>query len=417
MAVLASSCASSNVTRVSSVGAVAARTQDSNTARVRFKVDFYDDIEPSIGEGSVDFVAGDGRIVSSPGPVIWLTKGGEQFLGPQPPPKKGPRWVRLPRVEGGGASSITGQMNPALLVGELKKLATGLTPRGSGRVRGVPTTAYEFTIGRDVDRPVVLLLPLATRSKAVMDVDDAGRLRRLVVTAPEPARAMPDDKAYPPLSRLELELWDFGVNVSLRAPDPKTVVDFDDPRAGELLSAAFPLDEDEDAGGGPPDDSLSGPYSKLASGVWDDVTWEMWEAPLTDGRVCMTFEPTPPPDPQAYPMSSGDSLDRGANDASCFSRPDLFEEGDPIYTFDYLGDGDYWYLAGITAPEIARLTVTLRGGKRLEVPVDPTTHVFALFNRQPQKIAEITANAGTNTRIRCVPDPELGLLECSGTTS
>lgn len=374
-------------------------------------------MEPSIGEGSVDFVAGDGRIVSSPGSVIWLTKAGEQFLGPQPPPERGPRWVRLPRVEGGDTASITGQMNPALLVGELEKLGTKLTPRGRGRVRGATTTAYEFTIARDADRPVVLSLPLATRSKAVMDVDDAGRLRRLVVTAPEPAPATADERAYPPLSRFELELWDFGVDVSVRAPEPNSVVDFDDPRAGELLSAALPFDEDEDVVGGQPDDSLSGPYSKRASGVWGDVTWEMWEAPTTDGRVCVTFEPTPPPDPQAYPLQSGDSLDRGANDASCFPRPDLFEEGDPLYTFDYFGDGEYWYLAGIAAPEIAKLTVTFRGGMRLEVPVDPTTHAFALFNRQPQKIAEITANAGTNTRIRCVPDPELGLLECSGTTT
>jgi hypothetical protein len=153
--------------------------------------------------------------------------------------------------------------------------------------------------------------------------------------------------------------------------------------------------------------------------VWEDVSWEVWEAPTTDGGVCQTFELDPPPaadeiGDDAFPGE----IEHDGELATCGPKADLFKRGDPVQLIGaWYADADYWYFAGTVAPEISALDVELRNGRRLRVEVDSTSRVFALFSRSELAIKRVRPDAGTKATITCVMEDEedlAGFLNCSG---
>jgi hypothetical protein len=107
------------------------------------------------------------------------------------------------------------------------------------------------------------------------------------------------------------------------------------------------------------------------------------------------------------------------NSYSCGPRADLFQIGDPVQVITgwYL-DADYWSMIGTTAPEVSSLRVELNDGEAIDVPVDPVSHVFALFHREALSIAKVVPDAGAAASIDCEPNEDTGygvsFLNCSG---
>jgi hypothetical protein len=97
----------------------------------------------------------------------------------------------------------------------------------------------------------------------------------------------------------------------------------------------------------------------------------------------------------------------------------LFERSDPVQVITgWSQDADYWSMIGIAAPEISSLRVELHEGEAIEVPVDPASHVFALFHRGRLSVNKVVPDAGESASIECEPEEDDGygisFLNCSG---
>jgi hypothetical protein len=81
-------------------------------------------------------------------------------------------------------------------------------------------------------------------------------------------------------------------------------------------------------------------------------------------------------------------------------------------------NGKYWYVAGDVAPEISALDIELKGGRVIRVEVDPSTHIFTLFNRDDLEIKEVRPDADGKATIKCEPESlggsGISSLNCSG---
>jgi hypothetical protein len=411
---------------------VAEATQSASSARQRVELVYDDELPSSVSEGLIDFDTGDGEFTtsaagspSSPGTVTRMV-GGELFLGTGGDEDTGPSWVRigLPSDAGGTIGRLA--MDPLSVVRELTDTAADLRPAGHGEVRGDPTASYRFDLPAGSPLLPGLMVPAGVAAAGTMDVDDSGRLRRLVVEPDRrPTAAQGEDPPAMPIPlRVEMELWDFGVDVEIEEPDPGSVVDFGNPGAEDVLAR---IAETSGVDRPEPSDVLDqddlpqrvGRFALAADGTWEDVSWEIWEAPASDGGACYSLELDPPP----FDGWRGEALDQVDPDGHrdvCGPRADLFDRGDPVQLLgSWSASADYWHVAGTTAPEITRLAVELDSGRTLDVPVDPDSHVFALFSRTPLRVTRVVPDAGDTASIECEPDETDGYgityLNCSGT--
>lgn len=416
------------------VAAVADATRSADTARVRMEISFEDDAQSATTEGVVDLRSGDGLLQSqfstSDAGARVLIVDGETFVGPSESIDDGPAWITFPQTDlAADEGPLTGVVfDPGTLVEKLQEGATSVKPDGTDEIRGESTTTYRLDFRSGSDVLSLLSIPKGASASGTMDVDGARRLRRLVVEPDESGFPTEDGREddgrlrLPVPARATLELWDFGTEIKVERPDPSSVVDFDDPAGGELMSRIF-------GGVGMPDGdtefpdlvepTLAGPFARVASGSWEDVTWEVWEAPTEDDRVCRTFELTPPPSPDNgdHPPFPG-TVYREDELASCGPRADLFRRGDPVQLLGgTLLTGDYFVLAGEVAPEITALEVVLDDGETLRVPVDPATKLFMHFSRKELELKQLRPDAGSRASIECdfEDDPGLPFLNCSGT--
>lgn len=416
------------------VAAVAEATRSADSARIRIDLTYPGREKPTRTEGVINFRTGESRLetrfggTSDESSAITITVGDEWFVGPADHDENGPSWVRFPEPEGDRGEPFAGLVvDPAALVDELKRAATDLERAGSGDVRGERTHTYRIKLRSGSRVLPLMMIPPNESSGGTMDVDNQGRLRRLVIEPDGPGLPKKDDHdaAFPVPTSSELELWGFGVDVEVEQPHTDDIVDFDDPKAGELMSRIFDgLDipsNDASEVPDPVDPELSGPFVKVAGGTWENVTWEVWEAPTTDGRVCRTFELDPPPAPDRFgDFAIPGLIQRDGHQASCGPKADLFRSGDPVQQLgSWYADSDYWYFAGTVAPEISALDVELKNGSTIRVEVDPVSKVFTLFSRDGLRIEEVRPDAGGKASITCVVENDqdfaAGFLNCSGT--
>jgi hypothetical protein len=294
------------VPKIVSVAAVADATQAEHTAQMQLKLT-YDkgkDAWSTVMEGAMDFESGNEKFEShaesgAKAAAVILVVDGEVFFGMTHPPKSGPKWVQFPAPDAAAAASATAMapskmtFNPSGFVSELKTSASNFSENGTSRVRGDATRTYRLDLHSGSQVLNMMMIPSTTAATATMDIDRSGRLRRLVV---EPATealstsATDGQRHFPLPARAELQLWDFGTRVDVQKPRADEVVQFNDPRADDILTPIFDSamgDPGEPAGDfpDPASPSLSGPFAKLASGTWEDISWETWEAPTTDGRL------------------------------------------------------------------------------------------------------------------------------------
>lgn len=407
--ILSTGCASDGDTvRVSAVGKA---TESADSVRLKFAIEFNG--VRSSGEGVMDLETGDQRVAShvegSDDGSISLLVDGQGFIGPLHEPKSGPAWIRLPRHDDANAEVVANQPAFDDLVDSLKKSAATLNETGTGKVHGATTTTYSFTLDEISEEDGEDLFSYFRPAKGTMDVDDDGRLRRLVV---HPSKRGADQDPVPSL--WSIELWDFGVDVDLEAPTAR-VVDFDDPAANALTKAIFgdsltPDDEEIEDLENP---ELAGEFAKVASGVWENVTWEVWRAPTTDGRICQTFEVQPNPfaDGEALP----DDIAHNGFGAACLPMPKLGSWSADVVSMLSSYDDRYWYTEGIAASGVVALDVTYKDGSTERVPVDSASGVFVMFKKSRPKIKEIRPDAGGRADLRCTLDEDEFLI-CSGSS-
>jgi hypothetical protein len=390
----------------------------------------------TVSEGVVDFASGDSEMRSGPlgsergdDAIVARTVGGEVFVASGNGGEEETLWVRLSTPSGADVGRPT--LDPVSIADWLARSSGELTEAGTGEVRGEPTTVYRLDLPSGNDLLPLLAVPAAASVTATMEVDSHGRLRRLVAEPDNPGRPAVDDSGspeFPVPERSELMLWDFGIEVEVGAPPTHAMVDVDDPRAGDVFAAAFDWPaSDGDLPSDEPEMQMpqpSGPFALIAQGQWQDVTWEVWQAPGPEGFVCHSVNLEPPPYGYVPSRASGqagvpESSDSPGAWTGCGPPADLFERGDPVEVFTgWSAAAEYWSMIGTAAPEISSLRVELDDGEATEVHVDPTTHVFALFSRGPLSIDRVVADAGDSASIECEPQENDGYgisyLSCSG---
>jgi hypothetical protein len=422
---------------VITTGSVVDATRSAATARLRLEVAHVaGGWTSTASEGVVDFESGDSELKSGPvgsdlhdGVVVRMV-GNEVFLGPEGSEASGGTWVRLSTPADAQALGLV--FDPVSIVGELTRSSGDLTAAGQGEVRGEATTVYRFDLESGSRLLPLLAVPADTSVTATMEIDHEGRLRRLVVEPDHPGTLTDtgvESFEYPVPERSELELWHFGVDVNVDAPPQDTVTDFDDPASGDALAAIFePSELPTDVAVDAPEIETpepAGPFVKVAEGHWGNVSWEVWQAPTSDTRVCHSIILRPPPNRGLLGRIGIDAGSPGAGEAPgetyrCGPQADLFERGDPVQVLTgWSLDADYWSMLGTAAPEISSLRVELDDGEAIDVPVDPASHVFALFSHAPLSIDKLIPDAGRIASIDCEPEEDHGYgvshLNCAGT--
>lgn len=229
----ATACASDGKSvRLSAVGDA---TESAESVRVKFAVEF--DGVRSLGEGVMNLSTGDQRIESkvanSDTGSVSLLVDGRGFVGPLEEPASGPRWVRLPIRDDAELQVVSNEPAFDEIIHSLKKSAATLDEEGNGKVHGDRTTTYSFTVDPEAPDDSDDFFSAFRPAEGTVDVDDEGRLRRLVV---RPTGKSSSDIPRPTL--WSIELWDFGVDVDLEAPT-RNVVDYEDPAATSLLKTMF----------------------------------------------------------------------------------------------------------------------------------------------------------------------------------
>jgi hypothetical protein len=264
----------------------------------------------------------------------------ELFVGTGNEGEEETLWVRLPMAADAGAMPL--RLDPLSIAEDLARSSGELTESGGSDVQGDPTTVYRLDLPTGSDLLPLLAVPADVSVTATMEVDNQGRLRRLVAEPDDPGRASDDESGpleFPVPERSELVLWDFGIDVEVDEPPPGATVDFGDPRAGEVFAAVFdwpggdsdrPNDETELEMPVP-----SGPFALIAQGQWEEVTWEVSQAPGTEGSVCHSVMLRPPPDTGVPGGVSTEADVPGFIESttpfpSCGPQADMFEHGDPV---------------------------------------------------------------------------------------
>ncbi len=433
---VAAACGGGEGDRVVTVGVVADATLSAESARLRIELSLGDGDGPStFSEGVVDFESGDGEMRTGPlgsdlgdDAIVARTVDDDLFVGTANSGDEDFSWVRLPPLPT-ATVAMRPRLDPVSIADELARSSAKLTESGASEVEGDPTTVYRLDLPHGSDLlPSVGVVPADTSVTATMEVDNKRRLRRLEVEPDQPGRATDNDGGTPELlvpEHFELVLWDFGINVDVKEPPSDAIVDFDDPRADDVFAAMFEWPGGDDLLD-PPTDAMpvpTGPFAVIASGQWEAVTWEVWQAPGSDGSVCHSVTLQPPPTGSVVGDSAKEAgvpslSDSTGASSSCGPQADLFVHGDPVQVISgWSRDADYWSMIGIAAPDVASLRVELNEGEAIEVPVDPVSHAFALFHREPLSIEKIVPDAGESASIECVPQDEGGyvsFLNCTG---
>lgn len=436
---LAGGCGSSADVPSASAGTVTEATRSAESARLRVAVTSRSGAFTSIvSEGVIDFRTGDSEFTTSLVGVnpaeqrIDRTVSGELFLGTTRPDSSGATWVRiLPSSDGTDSVRPMGWVDLTSILDELGNSTAELTRTGEGEVRGDETVIYDFELQVDSGLAALTMLAAGTPATTTIDMDREGRLRRLVVE-PHDVGVTPGVAGHGPAvipDRVELELWDFGIDVDVEKPAPESVVDLDDPRAPELLAQLFGVSDLE-----PPDrvdlpamdpPELAEPFSEIDHGTWENVSWRVWEASTADDGVCYAVELEPPAMRNGGANGQLDlpgAIAHNGHSASCGARADWFDRGQPLQLLgDWSESADYWHIIGTAAPNISSLSVELDNGGTIDVPVEPTSHVFVLFSREPLSVRLVVPDAGDAASIRCLPDMTDGYgitdLSCSGSVS
>jgi hypothetical protein len=426
-----------DVPKIVSVAAVADATQAEQTARIELKLTYGTgkDARSTLTEGVIDFESGDEKVETkaergAKSAAVIVAVDRHVYFGSTDPPDKGPKWVEFPVPDDAAPTASTMNFDPTGFVRELRTSASDFSETGTSKVHGEKTRTYSLDLRSGSRVLNMMMIPSTTVATASIDVDRDGRLRRLIVEPDRTATTMTTTEGQPrfPIpARAELQLWDFGTNVDLDRPKQDEIVQFDDPKADDLLSRIFDSatgDIDEPVSGDLPDldeQKLSGPFARLAAGTWEDVSWEIWEAPTTDGRVCRTLELTPSPAGQDdfSDVSIPGEIKHGDRLATCAPRADLFGRGDPVMLLGaQYANATYWFMVGDVAPEISALDIELKDGRVIRVEADPATHIFTLFSRDELEIEEVRPDAGDKATITCEPESPfgsgIGSLNCSG---
>jgi hypothetical protein len=178
------------------------------------------------GTGVVDFRSGDAALVLSVprfdritggGMVVQHTVRGVSYLelpaaliraGGLP---SSVRWLRLdphPSFGADASAFVQAQVDPVRQVASLRAVSDDVREMGTEAVRGVPTTHYAATLDRPAGRAVDVWL------------DEAGRVRRVVVAVPLPqaAGAGVDPPGTGAMIKVQADLYTFGVPVSVAVP-------------------------------------------------------------------------------------------------------------------------------------------------------------------------------------------------------
>jgi hypothetical protein len=390
------------------IGDVGSSTRAANTARLRAEWWYDGDDTADVSEGVIDLATGDTEVTVDFWGVASVMRivGGEMYLRRVDGPEADGTWLHFPANS--DADELTS--DPADLADDLIAAATSVTPLGHGTSHGDATDRFRLEIPElDDGSDLADLVPV--RSTAMLDVDEQGRLRRLDV---EPQEEIDVEEPVAPVStgpihaaeggyqgsalrRTVLELWDFGVEVDLAAPDPAQVVEYDDPAAEGFFG-----DDSGDADEGNPETfevpELAGPFVRSASGTWQDATWEVWIAPTTDGRTCRSIEVTPTrvvesPDPE-WPTHDG-------SPASC--DPDGGRERAVVpMKAGQAGEGG-WYVAGLAPPGASAMVAELSDGSSEPVPVDAASGVWIVITDGTRSLASIRTEDGSNSWISCTP--------------
>jgi len=388
-------CSSSGERTV--IAANSEATVEAPTARVRLEtIAGFDDEpeEPTIAQGVVDFATGAGELTSSSQLVdettsILITADGAMFIGFGADP---PEWVRRPPNPGPVRGPDT-PADPVAIVSTLRSSAASVEDAGASTVRGSATTRQTLSLpdGLPAGVPFRSFMP-SYRGVATIDVDDDGRLRRLlwqqeIESASASSEASIDIRLEPAYVSWTMEFWDFGVEVDIEAPDP---ADIAAPGSSEDL-AVFEV-EDEGSEPGPHDFLLP-----LATGTWGSVTWTMSGGSNPDGKQCVAFE---------IDVANG-----AEGRYICF--PPLAAASPIQIVHGPEASADYWHLAGVVAAEIVTVDVVLANGEVLTRAIDPATRVFTLFSETPLDVDELHAIAADGWSSTCLLDSGADVATCS----
>ena len=177
-------------------------------------------------------------------------------------------WVRM--NAGGTVPGHFGAGELGMLLGMLERPGVRAEVLGSEDVRGIPTQRAHVTVPPAVVPKQVVAMEEVEPEPIVFDlwVDDEHRLRRLQ-----------DDRTHDGVP-FELELFDFGMAVTVEAP-PADQVD---------VSRSEPT-------------GLTGGWELVATGPASDLTWTVQRAPI-EGGECFKVEIDEPSGWRAVPGGS-----------------------------------------------------------------------------------------------------------------
>jgi hypothetical protein len=277
-------------------------------------------------------------------------------------------------------------------VSTLRSSASSIEDAGHSNVRDSQTTRQVLTLpeGLPAGVPFRSFMP-SYRGVATIDVDDHGRLRRLlwqqeIESASASSEASRDVRLEPAYVSWTMEFWDFGVEVDIEPPDPADIA-----APGSSEDLVFEV-EDEGSEPGPHDFLLP-----LATGTWGSVTWTMSGGSNPDGKQCVAFEV---------------GVANGAEGRYICFLP--LSAASPIkIVHGPEASADYWHLAGVVAAEIVTVDVVLANGEVLTRAIDPATRVFTLFSETPLDVDELHAIAADGWSSTCLLDSGADVATCS----
>ena len=343
------------------------------TARVHFESyigsETPNEVVTTPGEGVVDFLTGALQLVEMTGTArftLLVTADGGTFVGRDT--TTGRSWVHVPDAD----ASPPSPTDPVSLVADLRAAASRVDDAGSGDSHGDVTTRFRLVLPNGVpDSLPIRRFVTKAPATATIDVDAEGRLRKILVEPDNPERPPADASGggivfQPVYATWSLELWDFGVEAAVTAPEPDHVVELNaDSRADAILE-----------GNASESEISADALAPAGTGTWESVTWTMRTGTDDAGDTCAAFVLDP------------NDRTNGTN-----PTPGCFAPLDRAMPFEVVRssqpDDPFWFVAALAAPEVDAVDVSLADGTVVPIPIDTDDHAFVLFDHQPLDVDSI----------------------------
>ena len=263
-------------------------------------------------------------------------------------------------------------LDPAGILKLLESRGT-LTELGTDTVRGDHTTKFRVTVARNViDRASKSTKPVTFDLWS----DETHRLRKIRADQ----HAMGDDWIA------TFEFYDFGINVDVRAPNKKDIVDSSRPRRVNV-DPSKPV-------------KLTGAWAESRNGNEHGITWALWKAPAENEQICWSIHTTAKARTSAgmpLPTTNGVGPEHGGDASVCEGAEQqlLGALGSVVLSDTVLGDASLFAIVGISA---TTATLTLANGTESAIAVADGSSVVVTN----QTVTKIVAGSGQNATV-CRP--------------